>query len=212
MTNHALPASSVRPERAQILISVLGLAVACWLMSIAQMSGMGAMGSMGTATNLGPFVRFFPLWMTMMAAMMLPGTAAALLKQDRTRAAPKFLLSYLGILAVTGIFAYAAYRPHGRTAAGTIVLAAGLYELTPLKRRCRERCRHGNDSGTAFGVACLGSSIGLMAVLFAISPMSISLMAAMTAILTAQKWFPAAWPVDIPLALTVAAGGLWILA
>src|SRR4051812_33046039 len=108
-----------------ITVRLLGLITASWAMSILQMSGM----QMGTATELGSFGHFFPLWVTMMAAMMLPGAAAPLLSHGGVRAAPPFLLSYLGVWSAIGILAYLAYRPHGSVAAGAVVIAAGLYEL-----------------------------------------------------------------------------------
>ena len=36
--------------------------------------------------------------------------------------------------------------------AGALVVAAGLYELTPLERECRRRCPQRVDSGLRFGV------------------------------------------------------------
>jgi predicted dithiol-disulfide oxidoreductase (DUF899 family) len=38
-------------------------------------------------------------------------------------------------------FGITLYRPHGYTAAGALVIAAGVYEFTPLKQNCRRRCR-----------------------------------------------------------------------
>lgn len=198
-------------ESTGVLISVLGLAAASWLISIAQMSGM----DMGTSTDLGSFGHFLPLWVTMMAAMMLPGAAAVLLRQPASehvvRVVPTFLLSYLAMWTAVGVAAYAVYQPHGTPAAGVVVIAAGLYELTPLKRRYRDQCQQEAHSGLAFGVACIGSSIGFMAILFAISPMSILWMAIITAAIVIQRLFPASWPVDMSIAVVIVALGAWIL-
>ena len=57
------------------------------------------------------------------------------------RAVPRFLASYLAVWALIGIAAYALYRPHGTSVAGAVAIAAGLYELTPLKRHFRALCR-----------------------------------------------------------------------
>jgi predicted metal-binding membrane protein len=113
--------------------------------------------------------------------------------------------------ATVGVVAYAVYEPHGTTAAGVVVIAAGLYELTPLKRRYRDQCQQDAHSGLAFGVACIGSSIGLMAILLAISPMSILWMAVITVAIVTQRLFPASWPVDISISLAIVALGAWIL-
>jgi predicted metal-binding membrane protein len=190
-----------------ITVRLLGLITASWAMSILQMRGM----SMGAATDLGSFPHFFPLWVTMMAAMMLPGAVAPLITHVEVRAAPPFLLSYLGLWAAAGLVAYIAYRPHGSATAGAVVLVAGCYELMPLKRRCRQRCKAGDASGIVFGLACFGSTAGLMAVLLAISPMNLSWMAGITLLALAQKMLPASWPLEIPLAVSLLAGGIWIL-
>jgi predicted metal-binding membrane protein len=187
---------------AGVLISVLGLAAASWLIAMAQMRGM----DMGTATDLGSFGHFLALWTIMMAAMMLPGTA-----RYAARAVPSFLFVYLALWAAAGVFAYVAYRPHGTAAAGAVVLIAGLYELTPLARRCRERCHQRRQSGLGFGIACLGSSIGLMAILLAISPMSIAWMAVIAAAIVVQKMLPATWPIDPLFAVVIVGLGVWIL-
>ena len=208
MTDQLIPAPpQVQRGSGKMLPFLLALPAAAWLISIAQMRGM----SMGAATDLGSLGHFMGTWVPMMAAMMLPGTTIVLRRHHDTRKAPGFLLSYLGMWTAIGLVAYAVYRPHGNTATGAALLAAGLYELTPLKRRCRERCAQGTRTGTTYGVACLGSSIGIMAILFALDPMSIPLMAAATVVVTGQKLFPAAWPVEITLAFTAAACGIWIL-
>jgi predicted metal-binding integral membrane protein DUF2182 len=58
---------------------------------------------------------------------------------------------------------------------------AGLYELTPLKRNCRRRCRERVRSGFEFGLYCVGSSAGLMVMLVALGVMSVTLMAVVAA-------------------------------
>jgi predicted metal-binding membrane protein len=170
------------------------------------MSGM----QMGAATDLGSFAHFFPVWVTMMAAMMLPGAAAPLFTRDG-RSAPTFLLSYLGVWAACGWLAYFAYRPHGSVVAGAVVIAAGVYELTPLKRCCRKRCRASGISGLSFGLSCLGSTVGLMAALLAISPMNLAWMAGIAALASAEKFLPAAWPVEPLLAVALVSCGTWVL-
>lgn len=84
----------------------------------------------------------------MMAAMMLPGAAPATARRvgvsGKVRVAPPFAGSYLAIWALAGVVAYALDRPHGSLAAGAVVIAAGAYELTPVKRHFRRRCRDGD--------------------------------------------------------------------
>jgi predicted metal-binding membrane protein len=54
-------------------MATLGLAAACWVVAVRQMSGM----DMGVATRLGSLGFFVTVWVVMMAAMMLPGAAQA---------------------------------------------------------------------------------------------------------------------------------------
>jgi predicted metal-binding membrane protein len=104
------------------------------------------------------------------------------------------------------------YRPPGGVTAGALVVGAGLYELTPLKRECRRRCREPVNSGWRFGVYCFGSSIGLMLVLVAVDVMSIALMFAIAVVVLAQKLLPPYPAVDVPLALAIVALGVAIAA
>ena len=161
----ALPAVVARATpaaTAATLTGTLGLAAACWAIAVWQMHGM----DMGTATQLGSFGAFIAVWVAMMAAMMLPGAAPAVLRRARARgvrAVPLFAGAYLAVWALAGVAVYAAYRPHGTLAAGAVVIAAAVYEVTPLKRHFRRRCRDSVRSGFRFGLCCAGSSLGLMA-------------------------------------------------
>ena len=135
---------------------------------------------MGVATSLGSFGFFIALWVSMMAAMMLPSAAPAVLRLalagSRVRAVPLFVGSYVAVWTLVGVPVYALYRPHGTFAAGAVVIAAGVYEFTPLKKRFRRRCRESVGSGVEYGLNCVGSSIGLMLMLVALGVMSVTWM------------------------------------
>ncbi len=193
---------------AAALTATLGLAAASWVVAVRQMNGM----DMGVATRLGSFAFFAAVWAPMMAAMMLPGAAPAVVRRAHAsapvRAVPLFLGSYLAVWALVGVAVYALYRPHGTSAAGAVVIAAGIYELTPLKQHFRRRCRESAGSGLDFGLCCLGSSIGLMLILVAVSVMSITWMCAITVLALAQKLLPAKAALDVPLALAIVGLGI----
>ena len=193
------------------LAATLGIAAACLVISVRQMNGM----DMGVATTLGSFAFFAAVWVTMMAAMMLPGAATAVMRRARAdgmaRAVPLFVVSYLAVWALVGVAVYAVYRPHGTAAAGAVVIAAGLYELTPLKRHFRRRCRESAGSGWQFGLCCVGSSVGLMLMLVALGVMSVAWMVAIAAAVLAQKLLPAIAVIDVPLALALTGFGIWII-
>jgi predicted metal-binding membrane protein len=194
-----------------VLAAVLSLSAAAWIVAIQQMRGM----DMGVATELGSFRFFLAVWVAMMAAMMLPGALPAL--ADRASSdrpgltVPLFAVSYLAVWTLVGLAVYALYHPHGTAVAGTLTVAAGLYELTPLKRACRLRCRQYVHSGSEFGLYCVGSSIGLMLVLVAVSIMSVAWMSVIAAAVVAEKLLPARPARDLPLALAIVALGVLIL-
>ncbi len=193
------------------LAATLGLAAASWVVAVGQMSGM----DMGTATELGSFGLFAALWVSMMAAMMLPGAAPAVVRHvqasGRVRVVPLFVASYLAVWALVGLAVYAVYRPHGTFVAGAIVIASGAYEFTPLKRHFRRRCRESVRSGFEFGLCCVGSSIGLMLTLVALGIMSVTWMSVIAVVILAQKLLPAKAAIDVPVALLIVGLGIWIV-
>jgi predicted metal-binding membrane protein len=210
--------ASASPERrragaaatAAALMATLGLAAASWVVALRQMNGM----DMGVATPLGSLAFFVALWVSMMAAMMLPGAAPAVLRRAHAggvRAVPLFVGSYLAVWTLVGVAVYVLYRPHGSFAAGVVVIAAGLYELTPLKQHFRRRCRDSARSGFEYGLCCVGSSIGLMLMLVALSVMSATWMAVIAVLIIAQKLLPAKAGVDVPLALAIVGLGILIV-
>jgi predicted metal-binding membrane protein len=185
----------------------LGLAAVCWFVALRQMSGM----DMGTETELGSLGFFAAAWVPMMAAMMLPGAVPAVSRLTGRLAVPIFACSYVAVWALFGLAVYAVYRPHGVALAGALTIAAGLYELTPLKRECRRRCRRDVRSGLQFGVYCLGSSIGLMVMLVALGVMSVAWMALVAAVVLAQKLLPPQAWIDAPVALAITTLGMVML-
>src|ERR1022692_2255221 len=202
---------SRRAAAPAIVLAELGLAAACWAAAAWLMGGM----DMGVAPRPGSLVFFAAAWVTMMAAMMLPGAAPAVARHARmsgkVRAAPPFVGSYLAIWALAGVVAYALDRPHGSLAAGAVVIAAGAYELTPVKRHFRRRCREDACSGLWYGLRCAGSSIGLMAMLVALDVMSLFWMSVIAILACAQKLLPAKAAIDVPLAVALIGFGLAIV-
>jgi predicted metal-binding membrane protein len=200
-----------RTAMVAVVTATLGLAAVCWVVAVWQMTGM----DMGVSTDLGSFGSFAALWLAMMAAMMLPGAAPAVIKYVHAGrgvlAAPSFIGSYLVVWAIVGVAVYAVYRPHGSVVAAAVVIAAGVYELTPLKRYFRRRCSDNVRSGFEFGRCCVGSSLGLMLMLVALGVMNIAWMLALAVIVVAQKVLPAKAAVDVPIALAILGLGIFIV-
>jgi predicted metal-binding membrane protein len=206
----AIADKAVQPRPAA-LTATFGLAAASWVVAVRQMNEM----DMGVETRLGSFAFFVALWVSMMAAMMLPGAAPAVLRRahatGRVRAVPLFVGSYLAVWTLVGVAVYAVYRPHGSFAAGVVAIGAGVYEFTRVKQDCRRRCRESTGSGFEFGINCVGSSIGLMLVLVASGVMSVTWMSVIAVLVVAQKLLPARAAVDVPLALAIVGLGILIV-
>lgn len=190
-------------------VATLGLAAACWLPAIHQMNEMGSVNRLGSVTF------FAGMWLSMMAAMMLPAAVPAVSGRVRTsgrlRAVPIFVLSYLAVWALVGIATYALYRPPTSSAVGAVIIAAGAYELTPVKQHFRRRCFERGRSGFEFGMCCVGSSIGLMTVLVVLGLMSVGWMVAITAVVVTQKLVPQKVAIDVPVALAIVVLGTLII-
>jgi predicted metal-binding membrane protein len=198
-------------DTAIALTATLGLGAAAWIATIHRMHGM----DMGVGTRLGSLAFFLSVWVPMMAAMMLPGTAPAARRLARAGGrmvdVARYVGSYFAVWAVFGIAVYWLYRPHGTTTAGPFVVAAGAYELTPLKRRFREMCRDRVSSGLDLGLCCVGSSIGLMLIMVALGVMSVTWMAITAGAVLAQKLLPPRAAIDVPVAMAIAALGIAVI-
>jgi predicted metal-binding membrane protein len=150
---------SLEPVRTAALI--LGAALVAWAVLVDRMGRMDA----GPGTDLGGLASYLVIWVTMMAAMMLPSVAPmallfARISRDRRREGRAFvptwifLAGYLFAWMAYGLGAYGAFRVvtaagtgwlawdrAGPYVAGIAVAAAGLYQLSPLKELCLRHCR-----------------------------------------------------------------------
>jgi predicted metal-binding membrane protein len=207
-----MKARAITPATSSALVATVGVGAAGWVIAVPRMSGM----DMGVGTTLGSFPFFLSVWLPMMAAMMLPGVAPSAL---RVAAAGhtgidvvRHVGSYLAVWTVLGVVVFALYRPHSTTSAGAITVAAGLYELTPLKERFRLMCQDRAGSGWELGFYCIGSTAGLMLVMLALGAMSLTWMVLATAAVLLQKLLPPKAVVDVPIAIAIVAVGLAELA
>jgi len=208
--------------RARLLLVALlfAAATAGWLWTGREMRGMDD----GPWTSLGGFGWFICVWVVMMAAMMLPSVAPTVALYSRMvgRRSPAsplaFVAGYLLSWAVAGIAAYGiaaaatrigrsqlAWTNAGRPIAGTTLILAAVYELTPLKDVCLGKCRSPLGAllgwwrdgvggalrmGTKHGAWCVGCCWALMAALFALGVMSISWMAVVAGLIAIEKTLP----------------------
>jgi predicted metal-binding membrane protein len=141
------------------VLALVAVAGACWAVTVERMHGM----DMGPGTDLGGLGWFAVVWVTMMAAMMLPSLSPMTVAYSRGAGGGQarslagtivFAAGYLVPWAAFGVLAYAlvdvvrsldvgfvAWDRAGRYAAGVVILGAALYELTRAKRRCLRHCR-----------------------------------------------------------------------
>ena len=196
---------------------LVAIAAACWAITDDRMAGMDS----GPGTDLGGVGWFLGVWVTMMAAMMFASIAPMVLAYARNRegaATALFVTGYLlawgaigalGYMIVEGVrsldFGFLAWEDAGRYVAGGVILAAALYQLTPLKDVCLRHCRdpvmflreHWRPGrlgalrmGIDHGGYCIGCCWALMAALFALGVMSVGWMAFVAALIATEKLLP----------------------
>ena len=214
------PAFAAARARVGLVALLFSLAAVAWWLTADRMRGMDD----GPGTDLGTLGWFLGVWVVMMAAMMFPSvspTVALYSRMTRTRTplAPLvFTSAYLLVWTTAGVVAYAisalghaligtdvSWNGAGHWLAGGILVAAALYELTPLKNICLAKCRtplgfllgswRGGLSGALqmgakHGAWCFGCCWALMAALFALGVMSIAWMAFVAALIAAEKTLP----------------------
>ncbi len=215
---------------------VLAVALVAWIVTVQRMRGMDA----GPGTDLGGLGWFIGIWVTMTAAMMLPSAAPAVLlfaRVSRGARTGSFVLGYLVAWTLYGLAAYALYRAlraaapsslswdhGGPLVAGGALVAAGLYQLTPLKRACLRRCRSPLHlilrgprgelgavwAGMQYGSVCIGCCLGLMLALFALGVMSLFWMAVVGGAILVEKVLPRAERHAAVLAVALVALGVWV--
>jgi predicted metal-binding membrane protein len=188
------------------------------------MAGMGMTMDMPWTAIDAVFT--FTMWLVMMAGMMAPATAPTLLlfaAAHRARGGGLTPTAFfgLGYLAVwggfSGLAALAQWALHQAALlsptmaasspylGGGILIAAGAYQLTPMKGACLAHCRsplgflmsHWRDGsrgalvmGARHGLYCLGCCWALMCVLFAVGVMNLAWVAALSAVVLVEKVGP----------------------
>jgi predicted metal-binding membrane protein len=197
---------------------LVALAAIGWWVTAERMRGMDD----GPWTALGTLGWFLGVWVVMMAAMMFPSlapTVALYSRMTSDRIAPLlFSAGYVVAWAIAGAAAFAVARAGGgilgdvlawdragRWIAGATLLAAALYELTPLKDVCLGKCRSplgfllgswrdgragALRMGARHGAWCIGCCWALMASLFALGVMSIAWMAFVAGLIAVEKLLP----------------------
>lgn len=212
-------------------VLLIAVAAVCWAITARRMQGM----DMGPGTDLGGLGWFAAVWMTMMAAMMLPSLVPMALTYERVSRSLVFAVGYLLTWLAAGVLAYGviegvrsldlswlSWGGGGPYVAGGVILAAALYELTPVKRTCLYHCRNTEllrarrrpglsgtlVTGLEHGGFCVGSGWALMAMLFAVGVMNVTWMIAVAALVAIEKLLPWDRSAIAATAVLIAALGL----
>jgi predicted metal-binding membrane protein len=206
-----------------------------------------AMDDLGMAMSeevLG-FGAFIVAWLAMMTAMMFPAISPVVKLYGRAAAAgrvaplPFFVAGYITVWTSIGVPAYFAWRalmdpiaearPWAGRLAGVVLVAAAVWQLTPLKSVCLRHCRSpisfflrfGSNvtrpagalrMGVTHGLFCLGCCWALMAVLVAVGTMNLAWMAALAVLIMIEKNAPAGERAAAVAAAVFAIAGAVLLA
>lgn len=212
---------------ALVALSLLGWGLILW--SVANMSSplIALTMPMSTQWSLAEVIAVWLMWSVMMGAMMLPSAIpmisvhrriAAKQDPDTPHANLWFLAAYLLAwalfsIAATGLqwgFQRADVLSHmlmiqGDLIGGAILIAAGLFQLTPLKTTCLQKCRSPMGflttewragslgafrMGLKHGKDCIVCCWGLMLVLFVGGVMNLATIAVISGIVAAEKLAP----------------------
>jgi predicted metal-binding membrane protein len=216
-----------------LALSAVSWVVVIWQSGTMRTAGDGMAGGMANGAaglTMGMSAPIFlAIWVVMMAAMMLPSAAPMILMFDAIQAGRSrqgrstvptgiFVGGYLVVWASFGVVAYAAALLAGGLSdaspdlamiapriGGAVIVAAGIYQLTPLKQACLSKCRTPTQfvltswrdgllgtfrMGLGHGTYCLGCCWLLFVILFPLGIMNVAAMALVALLVLAEKTLP----------------------
>ncbi len=237
MIGNSIIENALRRDRLLVVSGLLAVTAVSWAylfagagMSMHEMDGM-LMPMRAEPWSLGYAALVLLMWAVMMAAMMLPSAAPMILlfgtiarrraRGDPAVASGGFGAGYLVIWVAFSIGAVvlqfgleqaALLSPMMETTsialAGAVLIAAGLYQWTPLKQACLQRCRSPLEfimtqwregtrgafvMGLRHGGYCLGCCWLLMLLLFIGGVMNIAWISGLALYILVEKVVPAGY-------------------
>ena len=224
----------MRHDRAVVAVGLLLVLVLSWAYLLAGAGTLQEMGDMLMPMSAGPWtlrhaIIMLVMWAVMMAAMMLPGAApmillyAAIARGHYTEGKPASMSGFFagGYVLVWSAFSVVAVALQfalekasilspmmeisSITLAGAVLIAAGLYQWTPLKQACLKHCRSPlefvltrwrDGAGGAFlmgiehGSYCVGCCWVLMLLLFVGGLMNMAWVAGIALFVLLEKLVP----------------------
>jgi len=243
-------------RRVTFAVLALVAALSWWLLALsahtmATMQGEGllmrsAIAMMAPEDSPPYLLASVVMWLLMMIAMMTPAVLPVLLTLQRMRmdtagsATLAFAAAYLAVWGGFGVVLSAVQWMLHRAAlldghvmaanpvpASLILMGAGLYQLTPMKRACLAHCQsplayllgHWRTGfggafrmGLGHGAYCLGCCWALMLVMFVGGVMSVATMAVLSLFMLAERVLPdGVWSATLPGLGMIAAGAVLML-
>jgi predicted metal-binding membrane protein len=226
---------ALRHDRLLVASGLLAIVLLSWAYLLSGAGTMQDMDGMLMPMSPGPWtlgyaVLMLLMWTVMMAAMMLPSAAPMILLYAtiargrhasgvRTTAPGMFVLGYLAIWTAFSVGAVALQFGLERlallspmmettsvTLAGVVLIVAGIYQWSPLKRACLQHCRSPLEfvlthwragaqgafvMGAQHGMVCLGCCWMLMLLLFVGGVMNLAWIAGLAVFVLVEKLAPA---------------------
>jgi predicted metal-binding membrane protein len=241
--------AALRRDRLVVALSLAGVVVLAWLYLWRAAASMHMDPGVGMAMAMPALT--FAMWVVMMAGMMLPSAAPTILlygamvrkHAERGSVLPAVWVFVSGYLLVWAGFSLAAalvqaglehaalLTPMMESASkwlnGALLVAAGAYQLTPLKDLCLSKCRNPVQffmthwrpgtagalrMGVTHGAYCVGCCWVLMLLLFAVGVMNLAWVAVIAAFVLLEKLLPAGRLVSRLAGAALIALGLAVLA
>lgn len=225
---------AIRHDRLLMASCLLTIVLLSWAYLLGGAGTMREMGDMLMPMSDWPWsiehgILMFVMWLAMMVAMMLPSAAPMILlyttiarRSQSSGAAPSApALFALGYMLIWSMFSLASVftqfflegaallspmmESSSAILSGIFLIAAGIYQLTPLKQSCLRQCRSPLDflsmhwrlgkrgalaMGVRHGIYCLGCCWGIMLLLFVGGVMNLIWVAALAAFVLVEKLAP----------------------
>jgi len=189
-------------------------------------------------------------WTLMTVAMMLPTSVPLIAtfdtiagdRRDRPLLVALVIVGYLATWALVGLVVYGSgvivqqlflasvwLQGHAYVGSAAVLIGAGLYQFTPLKYRCLDKCRsplsfvlghwqgqHDRRNalwlGAHHGLFCVGCCWALMLVMFAVGVGNLGWMLLLGAVMAVEKNVSWGRQLSAPLGILLMVGGLAVLA
>src|ERR1700694_2348098 len=239
--------SLVRRDRKLFMAALCAVTAIAWIDLAYMARGMGV-ESMPIHWSAGYFAAMFAMWVVMMVGMMIPSAAPAILLfsalrgHSRTNGLGATTLFAMGYLIAWTAFSLAATAAQWALSEASLLsplmaserselgaflfIAAGLYQLSPLKHACLSKCRspaqflveHWRDGslgplvvGIDRGIYCVGCCWAVVALLFVFGVMNLLWLAVLAAFVLLEKLLPSGSRIAVWSGIAMLGMGLLLL-